>query len=74
MKTPLITITLPRNEWDKIAAVLYEDALKHLDIAKRPCEPDTLIRYLGIIKKQLRLARYLKAHITTSKDDDNTPF
>jgi hypothetical protein len=63
MKTPLVSITLPRNEWDRIAAVLYEDALKHLDIAKRPCDPDTLIRYLEIIKKQLRLARYLNAKL-----------
>lgn len=64
MKTPLITITLPRNEWDKIAAVLLEDAYKKIDIAKRPCNPDTLIIYLETIKKQLRLARYLHAKIT----------
>jgi hypothetical protein len=63
MKTPLITITLPSNEWDKIAAVLLEDAYNKLDIAKRPCAPDTLIRYLEIIKKQLRLARYLNAKL-----------
>ena len=72
MKT--IAITLPRNEWDKIAAVLLEDAYNKLAIAKRPSDPDTLISYLGIIKKQLRLARYLNAHITTSNDDDDTPF
>ena len=55
MKTPLITITLPRNEWDKIAAVLLEDAYNKLASAKRPCDPDTLIRYLEITTKQLRL-------------------
>ena len=63
MKTPLITITLPRNEWDKIAAVLFEDAYHKIDLAKRPCDPDTLIIYLETIKKQLRLARYLKAKL-----------
>ena len=74
MKTPRVTITLPRNEWDKIAAVLLEDAYNRLAIAKRPCELDTLIRYLEITKKQLRLARYLNAHITTSNDYDDIPF
>lgn len=63
MKTPLVTITLPRNEWDKIAAVLLEDAYNKINIAKRPCDPDTLIIYLEIIKKQLRLARYLTAKL-----------
>ena len=63
MKTPLITITLPRNEWDKIAAVLLEDAYNKLASAKRPCELDTQIRYLEITKKQLRLARYLNAKL-----------
>lgn len=74
MKTPRVSITLPRKEWDKIAAVLLEDAYNKLAIAKRPCDPDTLIRYLEIIKKQIRLARYLKARITTSNDDDDIPF
>lgn len=74
MKTPRVSITLPRNEWDRIAAVLLEDAHNKINIAKRPCDPDTLIRYLEITKKQLRLARYLKARITTSNDDDDTPF
>lgn len=74
MKTPRITITLPRNEWDKIAAVLLEDAYHKTDLAKRPCDPNTLIIYLETIKKQLRLARYLNAHITASNDDDDTPF
>ena len=63
MKTPLVTITLPRNEWDKIAAVLFEDAHNKIDLAKRPCDPDTLIIYLETIKKQLRLARYLTAKL-----------
>jgi hypothetical protein len=63
MKTPLITITLPRNEWDKIAAVLFEDAHNKIDLSKRPCDPDTLIIYLETIKKQLRLARYLHAKL-----------
>lgn len=66
MKTPLITITLPCNEWDKIAAVLLEDAYNRLAIAKRPCELDTLIRYLEITKKQLRLARYLASKLNQS--------
>lgn len=59
MKTPRVTITLPRNEWDKIAAILFEDAYNKINISKRPCDPDNLITYLEIIKKQLRLARYL---------------
>lgn len=63
MKTPLITITLPRNEWDKIAAILLEDAHNKIDHAKRPCNPDPLITYLEIIKKQLRLARYLTSKL-----------
>ena len=63
MKTPRSTITLPRNEWDKIAAVLIEDAYHKIDIAKRTCDTDTQIIYLETIKKQLRLARYLKASI-----------
>jgi hypothetical protein len=63
MKTPRISITLPRNEWDKIAAVLLEDAYNKLAIAKRPCDPDALIIYLEITKKQLRLARYLNAKL-----------
>lgn len=63
MKTPRVTITLPRNEWDKIAAVLFADAYHKIDHAKRPCDPDTLIIYLEIIKKQLRLARYLTAKL-----------
>ena len=63
MKTPLVTITLPRNEWDKIAAVLLEDAYNKINHAKRPSDPDTLIIYLEIIKKQLRLARYLNAKL-----------
>ena len=63
MKTPLITITLPRNEWDKIAAVLLEDAYNKINHAKRPSDPDTLIIYLEIIKKKLRLARYLTAKL-----------
>ena len=63
MKTPLITITLPRNEWNKIAAILFEDAYHKIDLAKRPCDPDTLIIYLETIKKQLRLARYLTAKL-----------
>lgn len=63
MKTPLITITLPRNEWDKIAAVLLEDAYNKISAAKRPCDPDTLIFYLETIKKQLRLARYLNSKL-----------
>lgn len=74
MKTPRISITLPRNEWDKIAAVLLEDAYNKIDIAKRPCDPKTLIIYLETIKKQLRLARYLNAHITTSNNHDDIPF
>lgn len=74
MKTPLITITLPRNEWDKIAAILLEDAHNKINLATKPCDPDTLIIYLETIKKQLRLARYLKDHITTSNDDDDIPF
>ena len=74
MKTPRITITLPRNEWDKIAAVLLDDAYHKIDLSKRPCDTDTQIFYLETIKKQLRLARYLKAHITTSNDDDDIPF
>lgn len=73
MKTPCVSITLLRDEWDRIAAVLLEDAYNRLAIAKRPCELDTLITYLEITKKQLRLARYLKARITTSNDDD-IPF
>ena len=63
MKTPRVSITLPRNEWDKIAAILFEDAYHKIDLAKRPCDPDTLIIYLEIIKKQLRLARYLTAKL-----------
>ena len=63
MKTPLITITLPRNEWDKIPAVLLEDAYNKINHAKRPSDPDKLIIYLEIIKKKLRLARYLKAKL-----------
>lgn len=63
MKTPLITITLPRNEWDKIAAVLFEDAYHKINLATKPCDPDTLIIYLEIIKKQIRLARYLNAKL-----------
>lgn len=63
MKTPRVSITLPRNEWDKIAAVLLEDAYHKIDLAKRPCDTDTQIIYLETIKKQLRLARYLKASI-----------
>ena len=74
MKTPRVSITLPRNEWDKIAAILFEDAYHKIDLAKRPCDPDTLIIYLETIKKQLRLARYLHARITTSNDDDDIPF
>ena len=63
MKTPRVTITLPRNEWDKIAAVLLEDAYHKINLATKPCDPDTLITYLEIIKKQLRLARYLHANL-----------
>lgn len=74
MKTPRVSITLPRKEWDKIAAVLFEDAYHKIDHAKRPCDLDTQIFYLETIKKQLRLARYLKDHITTSNDDYDTPF
>lgn len=74
MKTPRVSITLPRNEWDRIAAVLLEDAYNKINHAKRPSDPDSLIRYLEIIKKKLRLARYLKARITTTNDDDDIPF
>lgn len=73
-KTPRVSITLPRNEWDKIAAVLFEDAYHKIDHAKRPCDPNTLTIYLETIKKQLRLARYLNAHITDSNDDNDIPF
>lgn len=61
MKTPRIAISLPRNEWDKIAAVLLEDAHHKINLATKPCDTDTLIFYLETIKKQLRLARYLHA-------------
>lgn len=74
MKTPRVSITLPRKEWDKIAAVLFEDAYHKINLATKPCDPNTLIFYLETIKKQLRLARYLNARITTSNDDDDIPF
>lgn len=74
MKTPRVSIALPRNEWNKIAAILFEDAYHKINLATKPCDPDTLIFYLETIKKQLRLARYLKASITTSNDDDDIPF
>jgi len=63
MKTPIITIPLPRNEWVKIAAILFEDAYHKINLATKPCDPDTLIIYLETIKKQLRLARYLHAKL-----------